>query len=72
MLWGLGVLGFHKIVTVTEVKTQGDGDYSNWIKSYKLKITTDGSNWTDVEGGKEYPSNTDKNTVVTNVLSVPV
>ena len=60
-------------MTVTEVKTQGDGDgNSSWVKSYKLKITTDGRKWTDVEGGKEYPANTDWNSVVTNVLSVPV
>jgi hypothetical protein len=35
-------------------------------------VTTDGRNWTDVEGGKEYTGNSDKNTVVSNKLTTPI
>lgn len=40
--------------------------------TYKLKISTDGTNWSDVEGGREFPANFDDNTVVINVLNEPV
>ena len=35
-------------------------------------MTTEGSNWTDVEGGKEYTGNSDINTVVSNKLTTPI
>ena len=60
------------MVKLVEVQTQGRGDGDSWIKSYKLKVTVDGSNWIDVENDREYPANSDQNTIVSNKLAVPV
>lgn len=42
------------------------------MSAYKLKITVDGNNWTDVEGGKEYTANYDGKTVVSRKLTTPI
>ena len=59
-------------MTVAEIQTQGRADYDRWTKSFKLQITLNGSTWTDVEGGKEFPANSVRNTVVSNKLSPPL
>lgn len=41
---------FSKITQITGVATQGRSDADQWVTSYKLQYSTDGSSWTD------YPS----------------
>lgn len=41
---------FSKITQITGVATQGRSDADQWVKSYKLQYSSDGSSWTD------YPS----------------
>lgn len=43
-----------------------------WITSYKLQVSTDDINWTDVEDGKVFSANSDSETIVSNFLAEPV
>ena len=63
---------FTKVVPVVEVQTQGCKQCDERTLTYSLKCSQDGVNWTDVEGGKIYNANTDRNTIVTNKLATPV
>ncbi|XP_020628101.1 contactin-associated protein-like 5 [Orbicella faveolata] len=59
---------FNQIFQITGAATQGRGDDAQWVKSYKLEYSTDGSTWT------YYPDtltgNTDQDTVVRNEVRV--
>ncbi|KAL9972183.1 hypothetical protein ACROYT_G018440 [Oculina patagonica] len=59
---------FDQIFQVSGVATQGRQDAAQWVKTYKLEYSTDGSSWT------YYPDtltgNTDQNTEVRNEVSV--
>ena len=47
------------------IATQGrldDGD--QWVKSYSVQVSADGSTFTDVDGGASFTGNSDRNTVV--------
>ena len=48
-----------QIFQVTGVATQGRADYAQWVKSYKLQYSTDGSAWT-------YYPNVRNQTITTN------
>ena len=37
---------FSKITQISGVATQGRSDADQWVKSYKLQYSTDGSSWT--------------------------
>lgn len=37
---------FGQIFQITGVATQGRADAAQWVKSYKLEYSTDGSSWT--------------------------
>ena len=37
---------FNQIFQITGVATQGRADAAEWVKSYKLEYSTDGSTWT--------------------------
>eukprot|EP00057_Strongylocentrotus_purpuratus_P014993 XP_011669467.1 PREDICTED: lactadherin-like [Strongylocentrotus purpuratus] len=66
------------IYRITSVATQGRQEASQWVTSYKLACSTDGTTFYTVQGISAYPGavwiftgNFDKNTIVTNTLSVP-
>ncbi|XP_035687608.1 EGF-like repeat and discoidin I-like domain-containing protein 3 [Branchiostoma floridae] len=58
------------------VITQGRADYDQWVTSYKLQFSWDGSSWTTYKASdgsdKIFTGNTDRNSPVTNVLRPPV
>ncbi|XP_030844399.1 uncharacterized protein LOC763130 isoform X3 [Strongylocentrotus purpuratus] len=63
---------------ITSVATQGREDTSQWVTSYKLACSTDGTNFHTVQGISTNPGadriftgNVDSNTIVTNTLPVP-
>ncbi|XP_078700177.1 uncharacterized protein LOC144926966 [Branchiostoma floridae x Branchiostoma belcheri] len=66
----------HSVISVAGVRTQGRGDYPQWVTRYKLSFsTTDGVVWdTYSEQGqeKEFTGNRDRNTIVTRLLLQPV
>ena len=41
---------FGQIFQITGVNTQGRADAAQWVKSYKLEYSTDGSSWTYYPG----------------------
>jgi len=59
---------FSQIFQISGVATQGRADAAQWVKSYKIEYSTDGSSWT------YYPTtltgNTDQQTVVRNEVKV--
>ena len=60
-------------MSVAEIQTRGRGDAGEWVKSFKLQVSNDCSNWTWAESeSKIYPANSDKKTIVTNKLPSPV
>jgi hypothetical protein len=60
-------------VPVAEIQTRGSGNYDEWVKSFKLQVSNDYSNWTWAESeSKVYPANSDRNTIVTTKLPSPV
>eukprot|EP01132_Coremiostelium_polycephalum_P000855 gene855-1065_t len=54
------------------LQLQGRGDANQWVTSYKLRYTLDNLNWRDYENGKEFPGNSDRNTIVTLQFPTPV
>eukprot|EP00057_Strongylocentrotus_purpuratus_P014992 XP_011669466.1 PREDICTED: lactadherin-like [Strongylocentrotus purpuratus] len=63
---------------ITSVATQGRQDYSQWVKSYKLACSTDGTTFHTVQDistnpayDKVFTGNVDRNTMKTNILPVP-
>ncbi|XP_066269431.1 SCO-spondin-like [Branchiostoma lanceolatum] len=67
-------LGSTKRITGTII--QGRATYDQWVTSYKLQFSQDGTSWTAYQGGngaeKVFEGNTDRNTPVTNLLDPPV
>lgn len=60
---------------VTAVATQGRNDYPQWVTSYQLGYSSDGSNFEryTVRGfAKTFSGNRDRDSVVKNTLSVPI
>ena len=59
--------------TVDAIATQGSKIASaEWMKSYSLQYSLDGSTFKNYEAGKVFKGNTDKNTVVKHVLYPPI
>ncbi|XP_078614351.1 uncharacterized protein LOC144883627 [Branchiostoma floridae x Branchiostoma japonicum] len=63
-------------LSVTGVITQGSSEASEWVTSYKLQFSMDGSNWVtqmDQSGVEQiFEGNFDRNTIVTATLPAPV
>ncbi|XP_044176026.1 receptor-type tyrosine-protein phosphatase S-like [Acropora millepora] len=60
-----------KKTLVTEIKTQGRYNYNQWVTSYRVSYSNDGSNFqTYQENNKDkiFQANRDRHTVVSNVL----
>lgn len=59
---------FPKVVKVTAVATQGRQDRSQWVKSYSIDYSVDGSHFKKYRGGKFFKGNNDRNTIVHHIL----
>ncbi|XP_030849105.1 fibropellin-1 isoform X5 [Strongylocentrotus purpuratus] len=71
----MDLLDRYKIISVA---TQGRQDSDQWVQSYKLACSTDGTTFHTVQGISTNPGadriftgNSDRNTIVTNTLPVP-
>lgn len=56
----------------TGIITQGRGDADQWVTTFRVLYTNNGKIWEQVEGGKIYYANTDRNTKVFQRFDVPV
>lgn len=63
---------FDTIANVVEIQTQGFGNGDAYVKSFKLQVSVDGTNWKFVEGGKEFTGNCDTNSIVTTFFETPI
>ncbi|KAK3756015.1 hypothetical protein QZH41_010020, partial [Actinostola sp. cb2023] len=63
---------------ISKVATQGKSGKSSslkqWMTEYSLQYSDDGEKWTDygVSGTQVFPGNSDKDTIVSHVLPVPI
>jgi len=58
-----------RVRTVSGVATQGGHNAAQWITSYIIQYSNDGTNFTNYNGGEILSANTDQNTVVRNDFS---
>ena len=63
-------LGANK--TISGVVTQGRYNYPQWVTSYKVEYSTNGTNWFWVDSENVFTGNTDSNTKVTNSFNTNV
>ena len=61
-----------KMTEVTGVATQGRQDADEWVRSYILLFSHDGSTFTNYLAGKSFAGNNDRDTVVKHDLKPPV
>jgi len=54
--------------TITEIKTQGNFIFNEWVISYKIEFAGEDLIFEDYNGGEILTGNTDRNSIVTNVL----
>jgi hypothetical protein len=56
----------------TKLIMQGRGDSDQWVTSIKIKSSLNGIIWQDVDGGKTYPANYNRNEKVNITFDEPV
>ena len=57
---------------VTGIATQGSGKSIQWMTSYTIQYSVDGSSFTDYQSGKVMTGNNDRNTVVKHDFKTPL
>jgi len=62
-----GVVG-----TIMGIAIKGRKDYPQWVKTFKVQYKGTSETWVDVDGGKIYTGNTDKDTRVDVIFDTPV
>ncbi len=58
-----------KPVRVTRLVTQGRGNYDQWVTSFKVQYSQDGIYFSDVDNGRTFAGNYDRNTKVTSFFN---
>ena len=53
------------------VETQGRANTNQWVKSYKVYSSDDGTNWEEVDEGHTFTGNSDRNTHVKHWFDTP-
>eukprot|EP00960_Hanusia_phi_P062612 765213-Hanusia_phi.AAC.3 len=61
-----------EVQTITGIMIQGCGNRNEFLKSFFVKISSDGSEWSEVECGRSFNANTDKSTKVPVYFRVPL
>jgi len=57
---------------ITQGRAPDFGTYNQWVTSFQVDVSSDGVNWTAVDGGNTFTANTDMNTKVENMFKKPV
>ena len=63
-------IGF--LQNITGFVTQGRRDADEWVTSYTVQASVDGSTWTDVGCGTQFEGSTDRSTKVKSLLHRPI
>lgn len=58
--------------TISGIAIKGRKDYTQWVKTFKVQYKGTSETWVDVDGGKIYTGNTDKDTRVDAIFDTPV
>ena len=58
--------------TITGIAIKGRNDVDQWVKTFKVKVKGTSETWVDVDGGKIYTGNTDRNTQIDVIFDTPV
>ncbi|XP_028518871.1 lactadherin [Exaiptasia diaphana] len=61
-----------QLTRITAIATQGCAKCDEWVITYSLQYSDDGTSFSDYEGGKTLPGNSDRSTVVKNNLDPPI
>lgn len=65
----LGVDDAHRIAGIA---IKGRADANEWVTKFSVKSSLDGSTWVNVDGGKVFTGNTDRNTLVKVKFDTPI
>ena len=60
------------VQSIAGVITQGRRDRNEWVKTFSIQTSVDGSKWHDVACGQEWDANSNRNTKVRTYFSEPV
>jgi len=58
--------------SIAGVAIKGRANGNQWVKTFKVKISTDSEEWADVDSGATLTGNTDRNTQVLAKFKAPV
>ena len=61
-----------RVAIISGIAMKGRYDSTQWVKTYKVKSKGVSGTWEDVDGGKIYTGNTDKDTQVDAIFDTPV
>jgi len=64
-------IDFKRVVKITRLASQGRDDANQWVKSYKIQYGLT-KYFEDYHKGVVYPANSDRHTVIGNVLEPPI
>ena len=59
-------------IEILGILTKGREDSNQWVKTFSLEASTDGTTYTPVDDGNIFTGNTDRSTVVTNHFENPI
>jgi len=58
--------------TISGIVSQGHSDWNYWTTTFTVKVSEDGSKWKQIECGRIFSGNKDRNTMVRNMFADPV
>lgn len=61
-----------RVAIISGIAIKGRKDYSQWVKTFKVKVKGVSGTWVDVDDGKEFTGNTDRDTQVNVFFDTPV
>lgn len=61
-----------RVAIISGIAIKGRKEWDQWVKKFKVKVKGVSGTWEDVDGGKIYTGNTDKDTRVDVIFDTPV
>ncbi|KAJ1490398.1 hypothetical protein T484DRAFT_3342484 [Baffinella frigidus] len=60
------------VQSIVGVITQGRKDAEEWVTSFTVKVSSDGSEWHEVGCSREFDANSNRNAKLKNLFDHPV